>query len=82
MLSKLVVRIRRLFGGKCGDLSIPQAAAMVGRPGVFFFDVNSAQRYARGHVPGARNIGRGKLDASLLPSDKQATLIFYCGGPD
>lgn len=80
MLSKLVLRVQRVFGGKCGELSIDQAAHLVGKAAVFFFDVNAPARFAQGHVPGASNIAPGKLDAGVLPPDRNATLVFYCGG--
>ena len=79
MLSKLVLRVQRLFGAKCGELSIDEAADKVGTPGVFFFDVNPPERYAQGHVPGAKNLAPDQVGASALPGDHNATLIFYCG---
>ena len=81
MLSKLVLRVKRAFGWKCGELSTDQAERIVGKPGVFFFDVNAPIRYHLGHIPGAHNIAPGKLDAGALPPDKDAELVFYCGGP-
>lgn len=80
MLSKLVLRVQRVFGRKCGELSIDQAANLVGKAGVFFFDVNAPARFAQGHVSGASNVTPNKLDASDLPPDRNATLVFYCGG--
>ena len=65
MLSSLILRVQRMFGGKCGELSIDQAAALVGQPGVFFFDVNAPQRYAKSHVPGASNLASGKVNPSV-----------------
>ncbi len=43
-------------------------------------DVNSAERYAQGHVPGAIHLDKTNLVAEL-PADKTAALVFYCGGP-
>lgn len=39
-------------------------------------------KYIKGHIPNAVNIPESKGDdmAKLLPSDKNALLIFYCGG--
>ncbi|ALJ21476.1 rhodanese-like domain-containing protein [Microbacterium sp. No. 7] len=43
-------------------------------------DVNSAERYAEGHVPGALHVDKTNLEAEL-PADRSAGLVFYCGGP-
>ncbi|MFT4051902.1 MAG: rhodanese-like domain-containing protein [Microbacterium sp.] len=43
-------------------------------------DVNSTERYAQGHVPGAVHLDKTNLIAEL-PADKSAGLVFYCGGP-
>jgi rhodanese-related sulfurtransferase len=81
MLSRLLWHVRRLLGARYGLLSIGEAASAVGRPGVYFFDVNAPARYARGHLPGAKNLAPDKVGATDLPPDKEATLVFYCGGP-
>ncbi len=78
MLSRLVLRVQRLFGAKHGELSIDDAAGRIGKPGVFFFDVNPPERYRQGHVPGAKNFPAKKVGAGDLPADKNATLVFYC----
>ncbi len=45
-------------------------------------DCRPAAEYERGHVSGAVTIPPGTLpaDASRLPKDKAATVIFYCRG--
>lgn len=48
---------------------------------VFVFDANSAERYDEGHVPGAVHMPPDAFDAGKLPPDRQAMLVFYCGGP-
>ena len=47
-------------------------------------DARPAGRYAEGHLPTALSIPVPLLTKSgdtLLPADKDALLIFYCGGP-
>lgn len=44
---------------------------------VHIFDVNSAERFAKGHVPGARLVTTAP-QASDLPANKDAMLVFYC----
>lgn len=43
------------------------------------FDVNSDERFAKGHVPGAKHITKDGLTAANLPADKAAHIVFYCG---
>lgn len=44
----------------------------------------AARQYDLGHIPGAVNIPDSQFDrlADRLPKDKQALLVFYCGGVD
>ncbi|HEY1554200.1 MAG TPA: rhodanese-like domain-containing protein [Kofleriaceae bacterium] len=63
------------------ELTVPEVAARLGQPNVFVFDNNSAARWTRSHVPGAKHVNAYNFDASVLPADKTATLVFYCSGP-
>jgi hypothetical protein len=63
------------------ELSIAEVAARLGTTGFFVFDNNGSGRYRRSHVPGAKNLNAYKYEASALPDDKAATLVFYCSGP-
>jgi len=63
------------------ELSVSDVAARLGQPGFFVFDNNGAGRWKRSHVPGARNLNPHTFEASALPPDKNATLVFYCSGP-
>jgi rhodanese-related sulfurtransferase len=63
------------------ELAVEEVAARLGQPDFFVFDNNGAGRYRRSHVPGARHLNAYHFEASDLPSDKSATLVFYCAGP-
>ena len=67
-------------GGKdpFGSLTVAEVAGRVGKPGVHVFDNNGKDRWQRSHVPTAAWVDYSALKASDLPSDKSATLIFYC----
>jgi len=69
-----------------GDELAPQIALdelkkIVETKGATIIDVNSLDSYNDGHIPGAVHFGsnEGKL-ASVLPADKGALLVAYCGG--
>jgi rhodanese-related sulfurtransferase len=63
------------------ELSVDAVAARLGQPDFFVFDNNGNGRWKRSHVPGAKNLNAYSYDAAELPSDKSATLVFYCSGP-
>ena len=63
------------------ELSVADVAARLGQPGFFVFDNNGNARWARSHVPGAKNLNAHSYEAGELPPDKAATLVFYCSGP-
>ncbi len=44
----------------------------------FVFDDNPHDRFLAGHVPGALWVAGKEPTAAELPSDKGATLVFYC----
>lgn len=48
---------------------------------IFIFDVNSPERFAKGHVPGARHASASDLSKAGLPKNKDALVVFYCGSP-
>jgi hypothetical protein len=60
-----------------GRLDVAQVEALLGRKDVVVFDVNSAQMYAKGHVPGARFSELAEVKENL-PADKELTLVYYC----
>lgn len=62
-------------------LTVQEVAARLGEPGFFVYDNNGKGRWARSHVPGAKNLNAHAIEAADLPDDKAATLVFYCSGP-
>lgn len=63
------------------ELTVAEVAARIGQPGFHVFDNNGPGRWKRGHVPGAKNLNAYNYAPGELPSDKDATLVFYCSGP-
>lgn len=66
-------------GTKVGKISAQEAYARLGQPGFHMLDCNLEMVYHRGHVPGAVYVGYDGLAPELLPEDRDATLVFYCG---
>jgi hypothetical protein len=44
----------------------------------FVYDNNPKDRYAKSHVPGAHWLDYDSVTAADLPTDRGATLVFYC----
>jgi rhodanese-related sulfurtransferase len=63
------------------ELSVSDVAAKLGQPNFHVFDNNGEARWKRSHVPGAKNLNAYSFEASELPADKSAQLVFYCSGP-
>jgi len=49
--------------------------------GVTVIDVNSPGSWAQAHVPGAVSLDPAAFEASELPADRSAPLVFYCSNP-
>ena len=64
-------------GKQYSALSLSEARAMHGKPGVVFLDVNEPEIYEQGHIPGATWVTDEHLE-KFLPKDKNTTLVFYC----
>jgi rhodanese-related sulfurtransferase len=57
----------------------PQLAeAALQEKNVYIFDNDDVDTFKAGHVPHAKLLNPFRYDAKELPSDKNATLIFYC----
>ena len=63
---------------------IQQYAKLPQAEGVMIIDSRPYKpKYAKGHIPTAVSIPHSQFDkmTDKLPADKNALLIFYCGGP-
>jgi rhodanese-related sulfurtransferase len=66
----------RLFG--LSSLSPAELHRLMQAGAVTVIDVNSPQSWNEARVPGAQNLDAGSFRERDLPSDKDATLVFYC----
>src|SRR5215510_12884157 len=70
------------FAGEYADISIKEVNALTKSKKAVIIDVNGTESYNKGHVPGALNFEAIKDNlAASLPSDKNATVVAYCGSP-
>lgn len=70
-----------LRGAPFREVTVEEAAALVGRPGVAVLDANAREVFEVAHLPGARHVSPLALSAGDLPADRASTLLFYCKNP-
>ena len=71
-----------VIAGEYPDLSIKELKTSIESKQVTVIDVNGTESFEKGHIPGAIDFeaNEEKL-ATLLPKDKNALIVAYCGGP-
>ncbi len=64
------------------DISLAELKQAIADKAVTLLDCNGSASYAKGHIPGAINFETAKTGlADVLPKDKAALVVAYCGGP-
>ena len=71
-----------LYAGEVKDITIPELKTALTTGHVALLDANGTKSWQEGHIAGAIDF-KGNEDklASLLPKDKSALVIAYCGSP-
>ncbi len=70
------------YAGEFQDISITELKSKIAAKEVTVIDVNGSDSYKKGHIPGAIDFSAKKKElASVLPKDKNALIVAYCGGP-
>lgn len=68
--------------GEYPDISIAELKAAIEAKKVVVIDVNGSDSYKKAHIPSAVNFEAEKGSLSkVLPKDKTALVVAYCGGP-
>jgi rhodanese-related sulfurtransferase len=62
-----------------GDISAQEVLAFAGRADApLVLDVRSAEEFASGHVPGARNVAYDQVEARLAELGPAREVVVYC----
>jgi rhodanese-related sulfurtransferase len=70
------------FAAEFGDIAMKDLQAAIEAKTVVVIDVNGSDSYAKGHIPTAIDFeAKGNDLAKVLPADKNALVVAYCGGP-
>src|SRR5688572_1857975 len=71
-----------VIAGEYPDVSIKELKKSIEQKNVTVIDVNGTESYEKGHIPGAIDFeANSEKLASVLPKDKNALIVAYCGGP-
>ena len=64
------------------DVKIDDLKSAIASKHVTVIDVNGSDSWKEGHIPGALDFETVKANlATVLPKDKSALVVAYCGGP-
>jgi len=64
------------------DITIAEVKAAIADKSAVILDVNGTESWRQGHIPGAIDYIANKDHlAQILPKDKNALIIAYCGNP-
>lgn len=71
-----------VYAAEVKDITIPDLKSAIDAKQVTLLDANGSKSWKTGHIPGAIDFkaSEEKL-ANLLPADKGALIVAYCGGP-
>jgi rhodanese-related sulfurtransferase len=65
---------------KVGEISKDELTAAIASKSAVILDVNGSDSYKEGHIPGAIDfIAHEKQIEKMLPADKTALIVAYCG---
>jgi rhodanese-related sulfurtransferase len=70
------------FAGEYPDISLAELKEVISKKEVTVIDVNGTSSYDKNHIPTAIDFRANKDKiAGLLPKDKDALVVAYCGSP-
>lgn len=71
-----------LFAGEVPDITIKDLKKAIAAKQVTVIDVNGTESWEEGHIPSAIDFDTHSENfAKVLPQDKNALIVAYCGGP-
>ncbi len=71
-----------VYAGEYPDISITELKAAIEAKKVTVIDANGTDTWKKGHIPTAIDfVAQKEKLARVLPKDKNALVVAYCGGP-
>src|SRR5690242_6697199 len=71
-----------VYAGEYADVTIKELKSDIAAKKVTLLDANGTESWQKGHIPGAIDFSANEEKlASVLPKDKNALVVAYCGNP-
>ena len=71
-----------IYAADYPDVTFADIEYAIAEKKVTVIDVNGSKSYNKGHIPTAINFDEHENNlAAVLPKDKDALIVAYCGGP-
>jgi rhodanese-related sulfurtransferase len=71
-----------VYAAEFPNITIPDLKSAISSGNVTVLDVNGTESWQKGHIPTAIDFeAKGDALAKVLPRDKNALIVAYCGGP-
>ena len=81
-LCAAVLLAASVYAAHYPDITINELKSAMASKSVTLLDANGTDSYKEGHIPGAVDFETAKADLTkVLPKDKNALVVAYCGGP-
>ena len=81
-LAVALVVAASLYAREYADITISELKADIAAKKVTLLDANGTESWQQGHIPGAVDYDAHEADlAKILPKDKNALIVAYCGNP-
>jgi rhodanese-related sulfurtransferase len=82
ILLALVFSAVMVHAGEYPDISITELKTAIADKSAVIIDANGSDSFKAGHIPGAVDFETQQAAlAKILPADKNALVVAYCGGP-
>src|SRR6266850_4787911 len=71
-----------IYAGEYPDISMRELKSDISAKKVTLLDANGTESWQKGHIPGAIDFESSQQElAKVLPKDKKALIVAYCGNP-
>ena len=81
-LAVAVLFAAAVYAAEYPNIEIKELKSAIAAKTVTILDANGTESWQKGHIPGAVDFDSSKDKlAGLLPKDKGALVVAYCGGP-
>jgi rhodanese-related sulfurtransferase len=82
IVAAAVVLAASVYAAEIPTITIPDLKTAIASKKVILLDANGSESWQKGHIPGAIDYSANKDNlASVLPKDKNALVVAYCGNP-